>query len=127
VIKGDGSVQEEGGMKVYPKPMFDFNERRQVCIDKLKKAYAMGMYGDDKRVKDGTWKGIFGYKNENGWLRKDEMNGIVNEGVYGKKRGRDDGDEDDGDDEIEELEKPKPKKIPAPRGKTQATLDAHIG
>jgi cryptochrome len=23
VIKGDGSVQEEGGMKVYPKPMSD--------------------------------------------------------------------------------------------------------
>jgi len=72
-------------------------------------------------------EGDFGYKDENGWLRKDEMNGIVNEGVYGKNRGRDDGDEDDGDDEIEEREKPKPKKIPAARGKTQATLDAHNG
>ena len=47
VIKGDGSVQEEGGMKVYPKPMLDFNETRQICIDKLKKAYAVGMYRDD--------------------------------------------------------------------------------
>jgi hypothetical protein len=43
------------------------------------------------------------------------------------KRGRDDGGEDDGDDEIEEWEKPKPKKIPAARGKTRATLDAYIG
>ena len=70
----------------------------------------------------------FGYKDENGWLRKDEMNGIVNEGVYWKKRVRDDEDEieDDGDDEIEEREKRKPKKIPAARGKMQATLDAHI-
>jgi hypothetical protein len=37
-------------------------------------------------------------------LRKDEANGIVNEGIYGKKRRRNDGDEDDGDDEIEERE-----------------------
>lgn len=51
----------------------------------------------------------------------------MNEGVYGKKRGRGDGGEDGGDDEIEEREKPKPKKIPAARGKTQATLDAHDG
>jgi cryptochrome len=35
-------------MKVYPKPMFDFNETWQGCIDKLKKAYAAGMYGNDK-------------------------------------------------------------------------------
>jgi cryptochrome len=26
VIKGDGVVQEEGGMKAYPKPMFGFKE-----------------------------------------------------------------------------------------------------
>lgn len=45
-------------MKVYPKPMLDFNERRQVCIDKLKKAYAVEMYRDDERAKDGRWKGI---------------------------------------------------------------------
>lgn len=28
--------------------------------------------GMTERVKDGTWKGIFGYKDENRWLRKDE-------------------------------------------------------
>ena len=35
-IKGDESVQEESRVKVYPKSMFGFNGRRQVCIDKLK-------------------------------------------------------------------------------------------
>lgn len=87
MIKGDGRMEEEGGMKVYPKPMFDFNERRQVCIDKLKKTYALGMYGDDDCVKDGTWKEGFGYK--------DETNGAMNGGRNGKKRGR--SGEDDGE------------------------------
>jgi hypothetical protein len=87
------------------------------------------MEGGRWKVEGGRWKveGDFGYKDENGWLRKDEMNGVVNERVYEKKRGRNDGDEDDGDNEIEEREKRKPKKIPATRGKMQATLDAHIG
>ena len=78
VIKGDGSVQEEVRMKMYPKPMFDLMRGSRFCIGKLKKAYAVGMYnGDNERAKDGTWKGIFGYKDENGGLRKDETNWIV--------------------------------------------------
>ena len=60
MIKRDGKVQEEGGMQVYPKPKSGFNERRHVCIDELEKVYAVGMYGNEERVKDGTWKGIFG-------------------------------------------------------------------
>jgi hypothetical protein len=59
VINGDESVQEEGGMRVYPKPMLGFNERRQVCIDKLKKAYAIGMYGDDGEGKGWKAEGDF--------------------------------------------------------------------
>jgi hypothetical protein len=70
LIKGDGGVEEEGGLKVYPKPMFDFNERRQVCIDKVKKAYDVGMYGDDVRVNDGSWKEAFGYEDESGRATK---------------------------------------------------------
>ena len=65
--------------------MFDFNERRQVCIDKLNKAYAVGMYGDDQRVKDGSWKQIFGYKDESGEITEDETNGVVNGRRKGKK------------------------------------------
>jgi cryptochrome len=123
LIKGDGSMEEEGGMKVYPKPMFDFNERRQVCIDKLKKAYEVGMCGDDDRVKDGTRKEVFGYKDESGGLTKDETNRVVNGGRNGKKRGR--SGEDDGKSKSDD--KTMPKKSPAKSGKKQVTLDAHIG
>lgn len=64
VIKRDWKVQEEGRMQVHPKPKSGFNERRQVCMDGLKNGGAEGMYGDDEGVKDRTWKGIFGYKDE---------------------------------------------------------------
>jgi cryptochrome len=60
-------VQEEGGSKVYPKPMFDFNERRQVCIDKLKKAYDVGMYGMMRKRKMGPGRRFLGT-----WTRVEE-------------------------------------------------------
>lgn len=130
MIKGDGSVQEEGGLKVYPKPMFDFKERRQVCINKLKKAYDVGMYGDDEKVKDGTWKEVVGYMDKSRRVRKDETNGIVDGGGNGRKRVRGDTDDgelenDGGENKVEE--KPPPKKGAMKRSKKQATLDAHIG
>ncbi|EKG17318.1 DNA photolyase FAD-binding/Cryptochrome [Macrophomina phaseolina MS6] len=46
-------------MKSYPKPIFDFNERRKICIDALKHAYDVGLYGNDPRVLDGSWKELF--------------------------------------------------------------------
>jgi len=55
-IQGDGKEKQEG---VYPKPMFDFNERRNICIEGMKKAYKVGLYGDDARVIDGTWRKLF--------------------------------------------------------------------
>ncbi len=55
-IQGDGEREEEG---VYPKPMFDFAERRTICLDGMKKAYQVGLYGDDPRVIDGTWRKLF--------------------------------------------------------------------
>lgn len=55
-ITGDGKADESG---VYPKPMFDFAERRGICLEGMKKAYAVGLYGDDKRVIDGTWRALF--------------------------------------------------------------------
>ncbi len=55
-IQGDGKEKEDG---VYPKPMFDFNERRNICIDGMKKAYKVGLYGDDPKVIDGTWRKLF--------------------------------------------------------------------
>lgn len=65
LIRGDGGaaegklneeLEEEEGKKVYPKPMFDFAKRRDVCIQGMKKAYAVGLKGADKKVFDGTWR-----------------------------------------------------------------------
>lgn len=58
-IDGDGTETEKDGLKLYPKPMFDFNERRQICIDGMKNAYDVGLYGNHPSVLDGTWKQKF--------------------------------------------------------------------
>ncbi|KAI1265142.1 DNA photolyase [Xylariaceae sp. FL1019] len=59
-IEGDGmSTDKEDGINVYPKPMFDFNERRKVCISAMKRAYEIGLHGADREVIDGTWKERF--------------------------------------------------------------------
>lgn len=56
-VTGDGLGDREAG--TYPKPMFDFSERRQVCIDGVKTAYSVGLHGADERVLDGTWRELF--------------------------------------------------------------------
>ncbi|KAF2156759.1 Cryptochrome/photolyase FAD-binding domain-containing protein [Myriangium duriaei CBS 260.36] len=58
-IKGDGSTEKDGDVKLYPKPMLDFNHQRQVCIDGMKAAYDVKLYGNSKEVKDGTWSKLF--------------------------------------------------------------------
>jgi len=58
-IKGDGSETEMDGFKLYPKPMFDFNEQREICIQGMKAAYSIGLYGNNSKVLDGTWKKLF--------------------------------------------------------------------
>jgi len=52
----DGKTQEAG---TYPKPMFDFNARRNICLASMKKAYDVGLRGDDDRVINGTWRELF--------------------------------------------------------------------
>ncbi|KXT04688.1 hypothetical protein AC578_2110 [Pseudocercospora eumusae] len=59
LIKGDGSDMEMDGQQVYPRPMFDFNERREICIQGMKNAYQVGMYGTHEKVLDGSWKQAF--------------------------------------------------------------------
>ena len=54
-----GAGKHESGIQTYPKPMFDFNERRGICIQGMKTAYHIGLYGDDHRVKDGSWRQLF--------------------------------------------------------------------
>lgn len=65
-ITGDGGDPGavEDDTSVYPKPMFDFDERRQVCLDSMKRAYEIGMYGDDARLKDGSWQDDFAVSGE---------------------------------------------------------------
>jgi deoxyribodipyrimidine photolyase len=62
-IEGDGSAKvEEGsgaGMQTYPKPMFDFPTRREICLQGMKTAYHVGLYGNDPKVLDGTWRRLF--------------------------------------------------------------------
>ncbi|KAI1494756.1 DNA photolyase [Biscogniauxia mediterranea] len=55
----DGGAAGNGGGQTYPEPMFDFAERRRVCIAAMKTAYSVGLYGDDERVRDGTWRALF--------------------------------------------------------------------
>ncbi|KAG7095056.1 hypothetical protein E1B28_005846 [Marasmius oreades] len=57
--EGDGTSTSEGKLKLYPKPMFDFAERRDICIKGMKNAYSIGLYGDNPKVLDGSWRELF--------------------------------------------------------------------
>lgn len=59
MIKGDGEQEKEGDLNLYPKPIFDFAKQREICINGLKSAYSIGLYGDSPQVLDGTWKKMF--------------------------------------------------------------------
>ncbi|PHH63951.1 hypothetical protein CDD81_5170 [Ophiocordyceps australis] len=56
-VTGDGL--DEDSKATYPKPMFDFNQRRTACITAIKTAYGVGLYGDDTRVLHDTWRDLF--------------------------------------------------------------------
>jgi cryptochrome len=46
--------------------MFDFAQRRAVCLDGMKEAYRVGLFGDSAAVLDGRWRGLFGGVGEGG-------------------------------------------------------------
>jgi cryptochrome len=56
-IQGDGLGDRQEG--TYPKPMFDFNERREACMAAMKKAYDVKLQGNHPRVVSGTWRELF--------------------------------------------------------------------
>ncbi|KAL9055565.1 MAG: hypothetical protein Q9162_003462 [Coniocarpon cinnabarinum] len=56
-MKGD--LPEEEGKQVYPKPMFDFGERRNICQAGMHEAYQIKLMGADKEVMEGTWRKRF--------------------------------------------------------------------
>ena len=60
LVKGGGSEEAgDGAMRVYPKPMFDFGKRRDICIQGMKNAYHVNLYGNSPQVLDGTWRKLF--------------------------------------------------------------------
>ena len=80
----------EGGVAVYPKPMFDFAERRRVCLDGMKEAYAVKLMGDNEKVLDGSWRELF-------------AEGGIGEGLVGGEEGEgeDGGKDEDGGEAAE--------------------------
>lgn len=65
-VTGDGSPssRSDDTEDTYPKPMFDFDERRQKCMDGMKHAYDVGFHGNDAKVRDGSWKAEFGHSED---------------------------------------------------------------
>ncbi|KAH8882966.1 DNA photolyase [Thozetella sp. PMI_491] len=109
-VQGDGLGDRGEG--TYPKPMFDFAERRRICIASIKQAYEVGLHGDDNRVVDGSWRELF-----EGGGGETEMAGTM--------------DSDDGEnaDEAEGDTGAKAnlsKATPSKRDAKQGTLDQHF-
>ena len=55
----NSAESKSAGKGKYPRPIFDFAERRNFCLDAMKKAYAVNLYGNDPKVLDGGWKELF--------------------------------------------------------------------
>lgn len=141
----EGEKEETGTVSYYPKPMFDFDQRRRFCMDGMKRAYDVGLYGDDEKVLNGTWKEIFGVQDQG----ESHVHRVTAPGR--KKRKLDEGvEEEDGiaesgdgnNDVTEHTEKTKVKKKNEEKAadkeaqksrkrqgdrKTQGTLDRHWG
>lgn len=131
LIKGDGGASEgvsglemkleHGGQAVYPKPMFDFGTRREICIQGLKKAYDVGLRGNDKQVLDGSWRQLFADDAEGPTEGKKGSIGAMLAG------GPDVDDEEGGADE--EVKSPKSgskHRRADSRGDAQPTMHAHF-
>lgn len=98
LVKGDGTEQEAEGRKLYPKPMLDFPTQREVCIEGMKNAYHVGLYGNDPRVLDGTWRKLF----------KDDAEGPT-EGIKGPPGAMVEREDADGHKDDHAPEPPSPK------------------
>jgi cryptochrome len=89
-ITGDGMSSDSENGTTYPKPIFDFAERREVCMAAMKTAYQANLFGNDERVMDGSWKELFPAGGEHqGLLEMDT------ESDYGERA--DEGDDSEAD------------------------------
>lgn len=136
VIKGDGSEDTIDGLRAYPKPMFDFNERRGICIEGMKAAYSVRLKGDNQKVRDGTWRQLFADDAEGPTEGRNDIEAM--QGAKTIKKGVDENDLDmgvdqdereaaergDGDGDVNEGSKASGT---GKRKRVQATLDAVIG
>ncbi len=131
-IQGDGNVEQEG---IYPKPMFDFNERRNICIDGMKKAYKIGLYGNDAKVIDGTWRKLFDGDAEGPTEGNTFVDAMGEEAGDDEKVQRDDDNREDRNGAVEEDERGAKEaggdnkggdKRETKRKRGQGTLDAHV-
>ncbi|KAK5102486.1 hypothetical protein LTR70_000342 [Exophiala xenobiotica] len=122
-ITGDGTEKGTKDMAKYPKPMFDFNEKRQFCLDKMKEAYDAHMYGDDMRVMSGEWKSMFNYVD--GKATMDETGGLVS-GTKKRMRPPDDHEHDDGQhaDVGDQIEEEPPRKAAKTNGIAKSSKGA---
>jgi cryptochrome len=129
LIRGDGSVKEDDGLQVYPKPMFDFNERRQICMDKIKNAYSVGLHGADEKVMNGEWKKVFNYGDEDGGGKNTETNGLVNRGKKRKEHAVEVDEETVSKTKTNGDQKSIKKSVVVKKGsgRKQTSLDAHVG
>ncbi|KAI4165262.1 MAG: hypothetical protein LQ342_001130 [Letrouitia transgressa] len=136
LIKGDGSRNREdgdSGLQTYPKPMFDFNERREVCIQGLKNAYHIGLHGADEQVKNGTWKRLFDDAAEGptegtkGPTKEEQANGRREEDIDEFEMDfAEDQNEHEADGGGEETRNSGKNSRGAKRKRGQGTLDAHV-
>ncbi|KAF2106126.1 cryptochrome-2 [Lophiotrema nucula] len=115
LVKGDGSTSEdrEGKFKTYPKPMFDFPSQREKCIQGMKNAYHIGLYGNDKKVLDGTWRELFSDGAEGPTGGVDELPGAMVR------------EEATGEEDIGEQKVPKDAEVTKKGAKTSTTKAGH--
>lgn len=103
---GVGKEMEKG---TYPKPMFDFGERRSICIASLKKAYEVGLRGNDKKALGGGFRALF-----EGGGGNEEMMGSVGASDDGK-------DADDAEPSVKDN-----KKKPNGNKRSRGPMDRHV-
>lgn len=78
-VTGDGLSKQDGTTSTYPRPMFDFSHRRDVCISAMKTAFDIGLHGDDSQVLDGTWTTLF--PSEQALDDHGDFGGVDDEGI----------------------------------------------
>ncbi|KAL8365453.1 hypothetical protein RB595_004320 [Gaeumannomyces hyphopodioides] len=116
---GRGKAERDDGAQrpgTYVTPMFDFDERRRICMSSMKMAYDVGLKGDDPRVLDGSWRELFsedGNSNDGGVMgavkQEESDHGEFADEVDGPKTRAEDG-----------------RDAAVKREKGQTTLDRHV-